>query len=99
MYPSIQVGKYLVSPLVRRDQAGRYIASVSIRSGHASMTQDRLMRFTPFFESAQAAVDSQDRGLQLHPGAFAARRARVTTRVGGGNIASIRHFICDKLKV
>ncbi len=57
MYPSIQVGKYLVSPLVRRDQAGRYIASVSIRSGHASMTQDRLMRFTPFFESAQAAVE------------------------------------------
>ncbi|WP_308411256.1 hypothetical protein [Castellaniella caeni] len=57
MYPSIQVGKYLVSPLIRRDQAGQYIASVSIRSGHASMTQDRLMRFTPLFESAQAAVD------------------------------------------
>ncbi|GAA0229958.1 hypothetical protein GCM10009125_18690 [Castellaniella daejeonensis] len=57
MYPSIQVGKYLVSPLVRRDQGGRYVASVSIRSGHASMTQDRLMRFTPLFESAHAAVE------------------------------------------
>ena len=57
MYPSIQVGKYLVSPLVRRDTGGRYVASVSIRSGHASMTQDRLMRFTPRFDSAQAAVD------------------------------------------
>ncbi|MHA3905204.1 hypothetical protein ACTPOE_16995 [Castellaniella sp. WN] len=57
MYPSIQVGKYLVSPLVRRDHGGRYVASVSIRSGHASMTQDRLMRFTPLFESAQAAVE------------------------------------------
>ena len=57
MYPSIQVGKYLVSPLVCRDQAGRYVASVSIRSGQASMTQDRLMRFTPRFDSAQAGVD------------------------------------------
>ncbi len=57
MYPSIQVGKYLVSPLVRRDHGGQYVASVSIRSGHASMTQDRLMRFTPLFESAQAAVE------------------------------------------
>lgn len=57
MYPSIQVGKYLVSPLVRRDPGGRYVASVSIRSGHASMTQDRLMRFSPLFESAHAAVE------------------------------------------
>ncbi|CDM25238.1 hypothetical protein [Castellaniella defragrans] len=57
MYPSIQVGKYLVSPLVRRDHGGRYIASVSIRSGRASMTHDRLMRFTPLFESAQAAAE------------------------------------------
>ncbi len=57
MYPSIQVGKYLVSPLVRRDHGGQYVASVSIRSGHASMTQDRLMRFSPLFESAQAVVE------------------------------------------
>jgi len=57
MYPSIQVGKYLVSPLVRRGHDGRYVASVSISSGHASMTQDRLMRFTPLFESAQAAIE------------------------------------------
>ena len=57
MYSPIQVGKYLVSPLIHRDRGGRYVASVSIRSGHDSMTQDRLMRFTPVFDSAQAAAD------------------------------------------
>lgn len=78
MYPSIQVGKYLVSPLVRRDHAGRYIASVSIRSGHASMTQDRLMRFTPLFESAEAAV----RFAKTEAFSYIRNRSQVAARKG-----------------
>jgi len=55
MKSSFRVGKYLISPLIRRDHHGRYMASVSIRSGSLSMTHDRLMRFTPFFDSADEA--------------------------------------------
>lgn len=51
----LQVGKYLVSPLVRRDLHGRYTASVSIRSGRLNTTHDRLMRFIPRFDSAAEA--------------------------------------------
>ena len=53
---SLQVGRYLVSPLARRDSHGRYAASVSIRSGQSNTTHDRLMRFTPRFESADEAL-------------------------------------------
>lgn len=56
MHAPLQVGKYLVSPLVRRDPHGRFLASVSIRSGRSSMTQDRLMRFTPIFDSSDEAA-------------------------------------------
>lgn len=53
---SIAVGKYLVSPLVKNLEDGRFAASVSIRSGHGSGTSDRVMRFTPRFGSHAAAV-------------------------------------------
>jgi hypothetical protein len=52
----IEVGKYLVSPLVSLQGEGRYAASVSIRSGRGSATHDRVLRFTRIFDSAAAAV-------------------------------------------
>lgn len=55
MTKSLQVGKYLISPLIRRNHDGRYLASVSIRSGRSSMTHDRLMRFDTCFNSARDA--------------------------------------------
>jgi hypothetical protein len=53
----VRVGKYLISPLPRRLSNGEWAASVSIRSGRGSSTTDRVLRFTPRFESALAAVD------------------------------------------
>ena len=52
----IEVGKYLVSPIAKRQSEGRYAASVSIRSGRGSGTHDRVLRFTGIFDSAAAAV-------------------------------------------
>ena len=48
---SIAVGKYLVSPLIKDLDDGRFAASVSIRSGRGSGMHDRVMRFTPRFVS------------------------------------------------
>ncbi len=53
---SIAVGKYLVSPLTKRLDDGRFVASVSIRSGRGSGMHDRVMRFTPLFASSASAV-------------------------------------------
>lgn len=52
---SLQVGKYLVSPLTRPTHSGHYAAVVSIRSGFGSMTHDRVMRFEPVFDTPQQA--------------------------------------------
>ena len=52
----LEVGKYLVSPLAKRQAEGRFAASVSIRSGHGSGTHDRVLRFNGLFDSAAAAV-------------------------------------------
>ncbi|VTU34152.1 MULTISPECIES: hypothetical protein [unclassified Variovorax] len=61
---SIAVGKYLVSPLVKDLDDGRFAASVSIRSGHGSGTHDRVMRFTPRFANQAAAIRyALDQGL------------------------------------
>jgi hypothetical protein len=49
------VGKYLVSPLVTRTDAGRYAASVSIRSGQGSATHHRVLRFVPRFDTRDGA--------------------------------------------
>ena len=54
MNTNIAVGKYLVSPLTKQLDDGRYAASVSIRSGRGSGTHDRVMRFTPVFGSNNA---------------------------------------------
>ena len=49
------VGKYLVSPLVTRTDAGRFAASVSIRSGQGSATHHRVLRFIPRFDTRDGA--------------------------------------------
>ncbi|NTU65783.1 MAG: hypothetical protein HGB05_20860, partial [Chloroflexi bacterium] len=40
-FAPITMGKYLVSPLARQTDEGRYAPSVSIRSGRGSGTHDR----------------------------------------------------------
>jgi hypothetical protein len=53
---AIEVGKYLVSPLPKELEDGRFAASVSIRSGRGSNTHDRVMRFPSSFATRDAAV-------------------------------------------
>ncbi len=53
---SLQVGKYLVTPLIRRLDDGRYAPSVSIRTGRGSATHDRVLRLSPLFDTPQAAM-------------------------------------------
>ncbi len=52
---ALQVGKYLVSASTHPLDGGRHSAAVSIRSGHGSMTHDRVMRFVPVFDSPELA--------------------------------------------
>ncbi len=56
----LQIGKYLVSPLVSAVPGGagdaRFGAAVSIRSGRGSMTHDRVVRFVPDFGSHEEAT-------------------------------------------
>lgn len=47
-----QVGKYLVTPMTKLDEAGRYCASVSVRRG----MHDRVFRLIPHFDSAANAA-------------------------------------------
>jgi hypothetical protein len=61
---SVAEGKYLVSPLIKNLDDGRFAASVSIRSGRGSGMHDRVMRFTPLFPSHGAALRyAVDQGL------------------------------------
>ena len=53
---NIEVGKYLVSPLAKAQDAGGFAASVSIRSGRGSATYDRILRFSGLFDSAASAL-------------------------------------------
>ncbi len=53
---SLQVGKYLISPIIRRLESDRFAASVSIRSGRGSQTLDRVLRFVPDFGSHDQAA-------------------------------------------
>jgi hypothetical protein len=52
---NLTLGKYLVSPLVRRTEGGRYAPSVSIRSGRGTSTHDRVLRFHARFDSRESA--------------------------------------------
>lgn len=59
------VGKYLVSPLTRQLDDGRFAASVSIRSGSGSGTHDRVLRLASVFaDHAAAARYATSEGLQ-----------------------------------
>lgn len=51
-----RIGKHLISPLSRVDDAGLHCASVSIRSGQGSASHDRVLRFVPRFESRDSAL-------------------------------------------
>jgi len=53
---SLQIGKYRVTPPIKRLEDGRYAQSVSIRTGRGSATHDRVLRLTPFFHTPQAAM-------------------------------------------
>ncbi len=53
---AFQVGKYLVSPLIKPTESGQYAASVSIRSGRGSGTHDRVFRFVPHFPTEEGAL-------------------------------------------
>lgn len=59
------VGKYLVSPLTRQLDDGRFAASVSIRSGKGSHTHDRVLRLASVFaDHVAAARYATSEGLQ-----------------------------------
>jgi len=59
------VGKYLISPLTRLLDDGRYAASVSIRSGSGRGTHDRVMRLVPLFaDHATAAHYATSEGMR-----------------------------------
>jgi hypothetical protein len=51
------VGKYVVSPLIRALENGWFASSVSIRSGVGTGSTDRVLRLTRLFRSAAQAVD------------------------------------------
>jgi len=53
---SIEVGRFLVSPMTNPDADGHFVASVSIRSGKGSASVDRVMRFKPRFANPGAAL-------------------------------------------
>jgi hypothetical protein len=53
---SRQVGKYLVSPLIRTLDNGWFASAVSIRSGAGSATTDRVLRLTRLFRCASEAT-------------------------------------------
>jgi hypothetical protein len=65
---AFSVGKYLLSPLVRRTESGQFAASLSIRSGRGSGTHDRVFRYVPLFAGRdQAAHYAVSQGLSwLH---------------------------------
>jgi hypothetical protein len=50
------VGKYLVTPLIKRLENGWLASSVSIRSGSGSATTDRVLRLTRLFQCSREAA-------------------------------------------
>lgn len=61
---SIEVGRYLVSPMIKPHAEGGFAASVSIRSGSGMASHDRVLRFVPRFPSRRAALRyATDEGL------------------------------------
>lgn len=62
---TLQVGKYLISPLTKPLDNGWYACSVSIRSGSGSATTDRVVRLTRLFRNRLAAAEyAMSEGMQ-----------------------------------
>jgi hypothetical protein len=64
------VGKYLITPITRAVNSGRYTASLSIRRGQGAQTNDRVYTFKPEFsnhESALMYAAAQGRYWLLNP--------------------------------
>jgi hypothetical protein len=53
--PSIDVGRYVVSPSTRQNSDGAFQAAVTIRSGRGISTHQRLFQFSPTFPSREGA--------------------------------------------
>ncbi|RYE96563.1 MAG: hypothetical protein EOO78_21105 [Oxalobacteraceae bacterium] len=53
---NIEVGRYVVSPMTQARDGGGFDAVVSIRSGQGMASVDRVMQFTPRFDSRWAAL-------------------------------------------
>jgi hypothetical protein len=68
------VGKFLITPLTRTDVAGRFIASLSIRRGQGTQTNDRVYTFKPEFNNPDSALTyaaAQGRYWLLNPASLA----------------------------
>jgi hypothetical protein len=62
---TLQIGKYLISPLTKPLDNGWYACSVSIRSGSGRGTTDRVVRLTRLFrDRPEAAEYALSEGLQ-----------------------------------
>ena len=67
-------GKFLITPMTRTCQNGRFIASLSVRRGQKSQTHDKVYSFHPEFESADSALTyatAQGHNWLINPKAFA----------------------------
>lgn len=53
--PTFEQGRYLITAMSSARSGGGFDAVVSIRSGRGMASVDRVMRFTPLFDSARAA--------------------------------------------
>ena len=53
---TIEVGRYLVSPMSQARDDGGFDALVSIRSGQGMASVDRVMQFAPSFRCRQSAL-------------------------------------------
>lgn len=67
-------GKFLITPLTRTVQAGRFLASLSIRRGQGTQTHDRVYTFKPEFSNRDSALvyaAAQGRDWLDNPSAWA----------------------------
>jgi hypothetical protein len=73
-YLPFTVGQFLITPLTRSAQAGRFVASLSIRRGKGSQTHDRIYTFKPEFATQDSALTyaaAQGRYWLLNPASLA----------------------------
>jgi hypothetical protein len=68
------VGKFLITPLSRLNNAGLHTASLSIRRGTGTQTHDRVYTFKPEFKTPDSALmyaAAQGRYWLLNPASLA----------------------------